>query len=215
MTIRCTSTCTARLTQQRQRGQAAAEYSYPAARSPLAATAAFTDCRAETRDERSGTGRCWRIWRRRPPPSWKRWPARSFTGEYALVSGDKAPFIWAALSLYWAQMAALIPGKARAEMGDQRQFCPVCASMPVASVVHMGSHEGARYLHCNLCESEWHVVRSKCTQCEQSRDLHYWSIDSERAAVKAESCGDCGTYLKMLYQEKIRPLNRWQMTWHR
>ncbi|MGC0842944.1 formate dehydrogenase accessory protein FdhE [Pantoea agglomerans] len=125
-----------------------------------------------------------------------------FTGEYALVSSDKAPFIWAALSLYWAQMAALIPGKARAEMGDQRQFCPVCASMPVASVVHMGSHEGARYLHCNLCESEWHVVRSKCTQCEQSRDLHYWSIDSERAAVKAESCGDCGTYLKMLYQEK-------------
>ncbi|HAK35825.1 MAG TPA: formate dehydrogenase accessory protein FdhE [Pantoea sp.] len=123
-------------------------------------------------------------------------------GEFALVSSDKAPFIWAALSVYWAQMAALIPGKARAEYGEQRQFCPVCASMPVASVVHLGTQQGLRYLHCNLCESEWYVARSKCSNCEQTRDLHYWSLDSEQAAVKAESCGDCGTYLKMLYQEK-------------
>ncbi|WP_337998874.1 formate dehydrogenase accessory protein FdhE [Pantoea ananatis] len=125
-----------------------------------------------------------------------------FAGEYAQVSSDKAPFIWASLSIYWAQMAALIPGKAQAEMGNQRQYCPVCNSMPVASMVHMGTDEGARYLHCNLCESEWYVVRSKCTNCEQSRDLHYWSLDSEHAAVKAESCGDCGSYLKILYQQK-------------
>ncbi|KTR99699.1 formate dehydrogenase accessory protein FdhE [Pantoea dispersa] len=124
-------------------------------------------------------------------------------GEFAQVSSDKAPFIWAALSIYWAQMAAMIPGKARAEYGEHRQFCPVCASVPVASVVHMDvGQQGLRYLHCNLCESEWYVVRSKCSNCEQTRDLHYWSLDSEQAAVKAESCGDCGTYLKLLYQEK-------------
>lgn len=63
-------------------------------------------------------------------------------------------------------------------------------------------HPGLRYLHCNLCETEWHVVRVKCSNCEQSRDLHYWSLDNEQAAVKAESCGDCGTYLKIMYQEK-------------
>jgi FdhE protein len=124
-------------------------------------------------------------------------------GDFAQVSSDKSPFIWAALSIYWAQMAALIPGKARAEYGEHRQFCPVCASVPVTSVVHMSvGQQGLRYLHCNLCESEWYVVRSKCSNCEQTGDLHYWSLDSEKAAVKAESCGDCGTYLKMLYQEK-------------
>ncbi len=32
-------------------------------------------------------------------------------------------------------------------------------------------------------------MRVKCSNCEQ-------------AAVKAESYGDCGTYLKILYQEK-------------
>ena len=93
-----------------------------------------------------------------------------FASDFAQVSSDKSPFIWAALSLYWAQMAALIPGKARAEAGEQRQFCPVCASVPVSSVIHMGSHQdGLRYLHCNLCESEWYVVRAKCSNCEQTQ----------------------------------------------
>lgn len=99
-------------------------------------------------------------------------------------------------------MASQIPGKARAEYGEHRQFCPVCGSIPVSSVVHLGTVNGLRYLHCNLCESEWHVVRVKCSNCEQTGDLNYWSLESEQAAVKAESCGDCGTYLKILYQEK-------------
>jgi FdhE protein len=125
-----------------------------------------------------------------------------FAADFAQVSSDKAPFIWAALSVYWAQMAALIPGKARTEYGDPHPFCPVCASKPVASMVHIGADDGGRYLHCNLCESEWYAVRSQCTHCEQTRDLHYWSLDSELAAIKAESCGDCGTYLKIFYQER-------------
>lgn len=123
-------------------------------------------------------------------------------GEFSRVGSEKAPFIWAALSLYWTQMASLLPGKARAEYGENRQFCPVCGSIQVASMVHIGTINGLRYLHCNLCESEWHLVRVKCSNCEQTRDLNYWSLDSEQAAVKAESCGDCGTYLKILYQEK-------------
>ncbi|PHM50496.1 formate dehydrogenase accessory protein FdhE [Xenorhabdus miraniensis] len=122
--------------------------------------------------------------------------------EFSKVSADQAVFIWAALSVYWAQMASLIPGKARAEYGEHRQFCPVCGSMPVVSMVQIGASQGLRYLHCHLCESEWHVVRIKCSNCEQTRDLNYWSLDSEQAAVKAESCGDCGSYLKILYQEK-------------
>lgn len=123
--------------------------------------------------------------------------------EYAKVPAEKSIFIWSALSLYWAQMAVQIPGKARiAEHGDNRQFCPVCGSMPVASVVQIGSSQGLRYLHCNLCETEWHVVRVKCSNCEKTRELNYWSLDDENAAVKAESCGDCGSYLKILYQEK-------------
>ncbi|NPE66348.1 formate dehydrogenase accessory protein FdhE [Dickeya dadantii] len=124
--------------------------------------------------------------------------AQQFTPE----NNDKAPFVWAALSLYWAQMATRLPGRAHAEQGEHRQFCPVCGSMPVSGVVQIGTTSGLRYLHCNLCETEWHMVRVKCSNCEQAGKLHYWSLDDENAAIKAESCDDCGTYLKLLYQEK-------------
>ncbi|WP_159566091.1 formate dehydrogenase accessory protein FdhE [Budvicia diplopodorum] len=125
-------------------------------------------------------------------------------GEIGKVGSDKAPFLWAALSVYWAQMATQIPGKAKAEYGEERHNCPVCDSPPVASVVHIGTETGLRYLHCSLCESEWHMVRVKCSNCEQTGKLDYWSLDTEQAAIKAESCGDCGSYLKILYQDKDR-----------
>lgn len=131
---------------------------------------------------------------------WESMATALLAGQYAKVASDKALFIWAALSLYWVQMAAQLPGQGQAEYGEQRQFCPVCGSMPVASIIHSGEHQGLRYLHCHLCESEWHMVRVKCSNCEESRDLNYWSLQDEKAAVKAESCYHCGTYLKILYQ---------------
>ncbi|WP_413734071.1 formate dehydrogenase accessory protein FdhE [Sodalis sp. RH21] len=123
-------------------------------------------------------------------------------GDLAAVGSDLAVFLWAALSLYWAQMAARVRGQARAD-GGQRQFCPICGSAPVASVIQgKGTVPGLRYLHCALCESEWHMVRAVCSNCEQSDDLVYWSLDDRQAAVKAESCGHCDSYLKILFQDR-------------
>lgn len=120
---------------------------------------------------------------------------------YHEVSSNKAVFIWAALSLYWVQLTQQLPKNTCSEVGEH-QHCPVCGSAPVASVIHFGNVQGLRYLHCSLCESEWNVVRAKCSNCEQSGKLDYWSLDKAEAEIKAESCGDCGSYLKILYQEK-------------
>ncbi|MDD0823241.1 formate dehydrogenase accessory protein FdhE [Mannheimia sp. AT1] len=128
--------------------------------------------------------------------------ADNLLGEhYELVGADKAVFIWAALSLYWVQLAQQLPRNVRPEVGH-KHLCPVCNSAPVTSVIHFGEAQGLRYLHCSLCESEWHVVRAKCTNCDESGKLDYWSLDNVEAAVKAESCGDCHSYLKILYQDK-------------
>ncbi|MQU46326.1 formate dehydrogenase accessory protein FdhE, partial [Pseudomonas helleri] len=86
-------------------------------------------------------------------------------------------FLWSALSLYWVQLAARLPLEASAELGEQRQFCPVCAASPSASVVLGGDQSGLRYLHCGLCESRWHMVRVKCSNCEEGDKLDYWSLD--------------------------------------
>lgn len=120
---------------------------------------------------------------------------------YHEVEADKAIFLWAALSLYWVQLAQQLPRNAQADVGE-RQRCPVCDSAPVASNIPFGETQGLRYLHCSLCETEWNVVRAKCSNCEQSKSLDYWSLDKHDAVIKAESCGDCHSYLKAIYQDK-------------
>lgn len=122
--------------------------------------------------------------------------------EFNLVSTDKAVFIWAALSLYWLQLAQQIPHNSRQEGTDNLYYCPVCGSAPVSSVVHIGTSQGLRYLHCNLCESEWNLVRAQCTNCNEHKNLEMWSLNEELALVRAETCGDCQSYLKIMFQEK-------------
>lgn len=105
--------------------------------------------------------------------------------EFAQIGSEKAPFIWAALSLYWAQWPAKSPGKARAEYGEHRQFCPVCGSIPVSSVVAIGTQNV--YVICTAtCVKASGMWSESNAVTVTSQDLNYWSLDSELAAVKAK-----------------------------
>ena len=123
-------------------------------------------------------------------------------GKFDLVEGNESIFIWSALSVYYSQQANQIKGKAIAENTDQSWLCPVCNSLPVASVIQLGGNNGLRYLHCSLCESEWYVPRVKCTCCDNMQDIQYFSLDNEMAAIKTECCEACHSYLKILDQDK-------------
>jgi FdhE protein len=86
---------------------------------------------------------------------------------------------------------------------DAANLCPACASPPVASIVRIGGVEqGARYLNCSLCETQWHMVRVKCSNCESTKGISYYGIEGKSPAVKAETCDECGAYLKIAYMEK-------------
>jgi FdhE protein len=132
------------------------------------------------------------------------WADALLAGDFASVGSARALFLWSALSLYWTQLAANLALRATAELGEKRQLCPVCASTPSTSVI-LGN--GLRYLHCGLCESRWHMVRLKCSNCEETGKLDYWSLESKDAALKAESCGDCDSYLKVMHVSRDRDLD--------
>ncbi|CAM5195117.1 formate dehydrogenase accessory protein FdhE [Oligella ureolytica] len=117
-------------------------------------------------------------------------------GNFDQVAPAIAPFIWAALSLEVALTARTI--ESPLGTGHEHHNCPVCGGLPVASLIHTGTRQGLRYLHCSLCESEWHMVRAKCTNCDHSEKLDYFSFETTDAAVRAESCGDCHSYLKVI-----------------
>jgi FdhE protein len=79
----------------------------------------------------------------------------------------------------------------------------VCGTLPVASVVHADKqYQGYRYLHCALCATEWHLVRVKCSHCLSTEGIAYQAIEGGSEAVRAETCENCHTYRKILYQEK-------------
>jgi FdhE protein len=119
----------------------------------------------------------------------------------APVDVASAPLLMAALQVYWVDLASRLGAETVATL-DVPTVCPVCGSPPVASIVRTepGS-QGYRYLHCALCATEWHLVRVTCSHCQGTKGIDYWSIEGGSQAIRAECCGACRTYRKILYQE--------------
>lgn len=113
-----------------------------------------------------------------------------------------SPFVMAALQVTFAQRASqLSPGDV--PYTDPATICPVCASEPVASVVRIGgAMAGHRYLHCGTCCTEWQMVRVKCSHCESTQGVRYQGIEGGNDVAMAETCDACGSYRKIVNQEK-------------
>ncbi|MGK0658023.1 hypothetical protein ACSHWI_16170, partial [Methylococcus sp. S2T] len=76
-------------------------------------------------------------------------------------------------------------------------------SLPVASVGQTGGAvHGLGYLVCGLCGCEWLRLRIQCTLCGSSKEVAYFAIEGWSDAVKADGCGDCMTYVKILDLDK-------------
>ncbi|HEX7915607.1 formate dehydrogenase accessory protein FdhE [Rudaea sp.] len=127
------------------------------------------------------------------------------------IDAAAAPFLMAALQVNWVALASRFAAS-EVEPIDVLGLCPLCGSLPVASVVATRApYQGYRYLHCALCACEWHMVRVQCSQCGASgKDIAYRSLTgiaesdtaADAAAVRAETCEHCHSYRKILYQEK-------------
>ena len=120
-----------------------------------------------------------------------------------------APFIMAALQVTFAKRSASLRAR-DVPYTDPASICPICASEPVASIIRIGGKvAGHRYAHCGTCACEWHMVRIKCTHCESTKGIHYQGLEGAGEEVLAETCDECGSYRKIVNQEKnpmVEPL---------
>lgn len=120
-----------------------------------------------------------------------------------------APFIMAALQVTFAKRSASLRAR-DVPYTDPASICPICASEPVASIIRIGGKvAGHRYAHCGTCACEWHTVRVKCTHCESTKGIHYQGLEGAGEEVLAETCDECGSYRKIVNQEKnpmVEPL---------
>lgn len=123
-------------------------------------------------------------------------------GALADISPQALPFVAAALQVYWVHMASSLGEDAFGRL-QQGGVCPVCGSYPTVGVVSVaGARQGLRYLSCSLCASHWHVVRVKCSNCDSTHGIDYYTLEGSNGAIKAESCNQCNVYLKLLYLGK-------------
>ncbi|GIU27461.1 formate dehydrogenase accessory protein FdhE [Shewanella schlegeliana] len=123
------------------------------------------------------------------------------SGRIAEVPAQYSLFVWAALSVYWSHWAVdVAQGLADAAQAHKR-LCPVCGSHPVGSVIKEEPRTGLRYLHCSLCETEWHEVRAECTSCGESKGVFLWAETETNAAIRVESCNTCMGYTKMFFTD--------------
>jgi FdhE protein len=112
------------------------------------------------------------------------------------------PVVMAALQVAFTDAASRLD-TTRIAYVDPATICPVCGSLPVASVLRIGGQAGGhRYLHCALCATEWHLVRVKCSHCESTKGVRYQGIEGGERTVLAETCDECHTYRKQADQEK-------------
>ncbi|WP_021026453.1 formate dehydrogenase accessory protein FdhE [Comamonas sp. B-9] len=127
---------------------------------------------------------------------------RLLTKELAARDVGLAPFVMAALQVVFATRASQLR-LADIPFTDPATICPVCASEPVAGVVRIGGKmAGHRYLHCGCCATEWHMVRVKCSHCESTKGVRYQGLEGGKDVVLAETCTECGSYRKLVNQEK-------------
>ncbi len=122
----------------------------------------------------------------------------------SLRADDAGPalYVAAALQVYFTRIAGGLDASTL-RLLLQRGLCPCCGSSPVSGVITAsGRTPGTRYLYCSLCSTAWTHVRAVCITCESSGGLSLKGVEGGSSAVQAETCDDCQTYAKMLYQTK-------------
>ncbi|QIB33478.1 formate dehydrogenase accessory protein FdhE [Ancylobacter pratisalsi] len=110
-------------------------------------------------------------------------------------------YVAAALQVHFVRLAAGLDVAKLVPVGDG--ICPACGGPPVASlVVDRPNAHGSRFCVCSLCATQWHYVRIRCCSCGSTKGIGYQEIDHSPGTVKAETCEECRTYVKVMYQNK-------------
>ncbi|MCB1446773.1 MAG: formate dehydrogenase accessory protein FdhE [Rhizobiaceae bacterium] len=110
-------------------------------------------------------------------------------------------FAAAAVQVHMARLAATLTADMLVPVGAG--LCPACGGRPATSSV-MGAQgvENVRYAACACCATRWNEVRVKCLCCGSTKGISYRSVETVDATVKAETCGECNSWVKIFYAVK-------------
>lgn len=112
----------------------------------------------------------------------------------------------AAIQVHFSRLAASLDPVRLVRVGEGA--CPCCGGPPVASlIVGWPGAQGARFCACAYCQTLWNETRAKCVVCGSLDAITYREVEGGAGLVKAESCGKCSCYVKVMHQHKERALD--------
>jgi len=78
----------------------------------------------------------------------------------------------------------------------RRRYCPICGGRP--HFAYLDREEGARWLVCSRCDTEWLFLRLECPYCgtQDPGALAYFIGDSP--LYRLYVCEECRTYIKAI-----------------
>jgi len=132
----------------------------------------------------------------------RRWLLGNVLGD-DIPADSTAPHLFAAaaVQVHLARLAAGLDAGTLVPVAIG--VCPACGGRPAtSSVMGMQGIENVRYASCAGCATQWNEVRVKCLCCGSTKGLGYRSVDTVDATVKAEHCGECGSWVKIFYRAK-------------
>jgi FdhE protein len=121
-------------------------------------------------------------------------------GHIPTADTGAAVFVAAALQVYFTVSAARLAAS-DLRLLEERALCPCCGSPSVSGMITAtGMIPGTRYLYCSMCSAAWNHTRAVCVTCGGTRELSLQGIEGDPGLVKVETCAECHTYSKLLYQ---------------
>jgi FdhE protein len=110
-------------------------------------------------------------------------------------------FVAAVLQVQFARLAQRLSAAALVPVGAG--VCPACGGPPVVSlIVGWPGAETVRYASCAVCSTLWNEVRIKCLICGSTKGIGYQEVAGQGGTIKAETCDECGSYVKIMHQHK-------------
>lgn len=124
----------------------------------------------------------------------------SIAGAYGIPSDALASVLGAALRPYLTTAAEVLSPLVDQESW-RRGYCPVCGGR--ADLAFLQKDDGARFLLCARCDSQWLFQRLECPYCVNTNQekLSYFTDEAEKYRLYV--CENCKSYLKAIDLRRV------------
>ena len=75
-----------------------------------------------------------------------------------------------------------------------KNYCPVCGGKP--DLAYLEEKEGARWLVCSICDTEWLFKRLECPYCSNNEQTKLAYYTDDAGVYRLYVCDECKKYIK-------------------